>query len=435
MKVNHSRQYDKLTKNKPEEELYSHFIQCIKTESSEEIIERFRYLFIKGTGYKEHNIKLALEQIVESKTAESDFLFILNRCCHIIINQWQMQPNLKAEIPKLIREFDYILPPGGAHSRSAKKLRQLVKQFVESEQYRKLQRLGRLIAQEQEIKSSQKSSQAEYVGNLIQRYPYLHQHCLVSEDSGYEFKRAIKKMQTKIQRKYEVNLSQYVTHRVRMIQTIQKYKKLNKTKIPKKIIQPVKNPTLLSDRDLDRAINHYIGKVELGYTYHDLSQNFLSHTSQAKSYLEFKNNLYEYLITSIDSKYGKHQFNQKLYAYLQNTLPDCNDRKLDEFLLIRTCSQLFKFLVVNYSKQPEHYLFLDLISNLGETKVVGFLLKIVLLCHKIKPYLEQRFSILFSHYESSSKIGVPWLVRSLENLQIAFSIHFGNVDLSLAKFI
>ena len=432
--MNHSRKYKKynhLARIRPEEELYAHFLQCIKIESSARIIERFRYLFIKGTGYEDHNIKVALDKIVDSKTAEQEFLFILNRCCHIIINQWQMQPNLKPDIPRLIAEFEHILPPGGAHSRSSIKLRRLVKNFAQSEQYLKLQRLARLIDREKE----NKSERSEYVGNLIQRYPYLHQHCLVSDDSGYEFKRTIKKMQTKLQRKYEVNLSQYVTSRVRMIQTVRQYKALNQKRIPKKIIQPVKNPTLLSDRDLDRSIHHYLGKVELGCTYHDLSQNFLTHTSQTQSYKAFKDDLYEYLITSIESNYGKHHFNQKLYKCLQNTLPDFHNQKFNEFLLIRTCSQLFKFLVVNSQNNPEHYLLFDLISNLGETKVIGFLLKIVLICHKIKPYLEKRFSILFSHYESFDQTGVPWLVESLENLQIAFSIHFGNVDLSLAKFI
>ncbi len=427
----HHIQSNKSVTIRPEEELYAHFLQCIKRESSERVIERFRYLFIKGTGYEDHNIKLILDEIVNSKSAEQEFLFILNRCCHIIINQWQMQPNLKPDIPKLIAEFEHILPPGSANSRSARKLRQLMKNFARSEQCLKLQRLARLIDREK----GYKFDQSEYVGNLIQRYPYLHQHCLVSDDSSYEFKRTIKKMQTKIQHKYEVNLSRYVTNRVRMIQTVRQYKALNQTRIPKKIIQPVKNPTLLSDRDLDRAIHHYLGKVELGCTYHDLSQNFLTHTSQTQSYKAFKDDLYEYLITSIDSNYGKHKFNHKLYQCLQNTLPDFQNQKVNEFLLIRTCSQLFKFLVVNSKKNPEHYVLLDLISNLGETKVIGFLLKIVLLCHKIKPYLEKRFSILFSHYESFDKTGVPWLIKSLENMQVAFSIHFGNVDLSVAKFI
>jgi hypothetical protein len=103
--------------------------------------------------------------------------------------------------------------------------------------------------------------------------------------------------------------------------------------------------------------------------------------------------------------------------------------------MIRTCSGLFKFLVVDSLQFPDRDFYLDLIGNLGETKTVGLLLKIVLLCSKVKPSLEKRFSILFNHYESSHREGVPWLIKSLENLQVAFSIHFGAVDLSLFKII
>jgi hypothetical protein len=75
----------------------------------------------------------------------------------------------------------------------------------------------------------------------------------------------------------------------------------------------------------------------------------------------------------------------------------------------------------------------DLITNMGVTRTVGLLLKVVLLCNKVKPYLEKRFSILFNHYESFAKDGVPWLVKSLESLQVALSVHFGKVDVSCFK--
>jgi hypothetical protein len=58
-----------------------------------------------------------------------------------------------------------------------------------------------------------------------------------------------------------------------------------------------------------------------------------------------------------------------------------------------------------------------------------------LMCGKAKPHLERRFSILFSHYESQSQDGVPWLIKSLENLHIALSVHFGNADVSFLKQI
>ena len=101
--------------------------------------------------------------------------------------------------------------------------------------------------------------------------------------------------------------------------------------------------------------------------------------------------------------------------------------------MLRTSSQLMNFLVVENGKKPEHYVFVDMISNMGVTRTMGLLLKVVLVSGKVKPYLEKRFSILFNHYESFTKDGVPWLVKSLENLQLAFSVHFGKVDLSCLK--
>jgi hypothetical protein len=86
--------------------------------------------------------------------------------------------------------------------------------------------------------------------------------------------------------------------------------------------------------------------------------------------------------------------------------------------------------VVESPQRPNHFIFVDLITNLGATLTIGLLLKIVLLCRKVKPYLEKRFAILFNHYESYTRDGVPWLITSLENLNIALSVHFGAADLS-----
>jgi hypothetical protein len=103
--------------------------------------------------------------------------------------------------------------------------------------------------------------------------------------------------------------------------------------------------------------------------------------------------------------------------------------------MLRTSSNLLNYLVVESPQRPQHYVFADMMSNLGPTVTTGLLLKIVLLCRKVKPYLEKRFSILFGHYESCSRDGVPWLVKALDNLQIAFSVHFGKADVSCLKYL
>jgi hypothetical protein len=420
---------------KEQQEIYEHFLDCVKTESPIQVIERFNYLFIKGSGYQDNQIRLALETIVNAANAELEFPLFLNRCCHIIVNRWQMHPQLKIEIVELVALLERALPPSGAISRTARNLRQLVKNFLTTEHYLKIQRLARLIDGSQEPGNRRIEIISNSVGDLIQRYPYLHQHCLLSEGSSTGFQQTVQTIQTGIQNSYELSLAQYVTHRVRLVQTIKKYKAANQTKIPKRLIQPVNNPTLLSDRELDRALRHYTGKVEKNCSYYDLSKSFLTHSSQIRSYKEFKADLYQYIISGVDANYGEHQFNHKLAQYLQNTLTDFDDRELDEFLTLRTYCQLFKFLVVDSKSSSNHERYLDLVTYLGETKTIGLLLKLVLLCTKVKPYLEQRFSILFSHYESVAENEAPWLIKSLENLQVAFSVYFGQADFSLIQII
>ena len=52
-----------------------------------------------------------------------------------------------------------------------------------------------------------------------------------------------------------------------------------------------------------------MGKVERNCSYYDLSQNFLIHTSQVKTDRELKADLYEYIVSGVDSQYGDRQFN------------------------------------------------------------------------------------------------------------------------------
>nr|WP_242029027.1 MULTISPECIES: hypothetical protein [unclassified Coleofasciculus] len=365
---------------------------------------------------------MALERITTSKQAEQEFRFILNRCCHILINRWQMHPNLQASIPDLVEIFQTPPVMGTVRSRGARRLRELVRIFNQTEQYLTLRRLAQVMSQAAEATGND----SKPLGSLIRRYPYLYEHCLLSEDSSYEHQQTVRQIQSRIQRGFEVDLSQYVTYQVRRAQVSRQTCPSQR----ERIIQPVTNPTLLSDRELGVALKQFYGKVEGSHTYRDLSQRFLTHTSQTPSYRAFKWDLYEYLTASIDPEFGKRQFNERLYAQLKNTLPNSDSQRPSEFLIVRTCSQLLNFLVVESPQRPNHYVFVDLITNLGATFTTGLLLKIVLLCRKVKPYLEKRFSILFNHYESYARDGVPWLIKSLENLNVALSLHFGDADVS-----
>lgn len=410
-----------------EQYLFDHLLYCVKTETPEKVIERFNRLFIQAQSYEDQKVWECLAHIIGNPHSSEQFPLILNRCCHILVNSWQLSPHTQGYIVDLINSFEYV--PKSLHRgylRSfSEQLRECVREFVESEYFKQLKRLANVIG-EGKIKKGERKE--EVVGNLISRYPYLYDHCLLGVGSSQEQQETVYKVKHELEKKFETNLSRFVTYQLRVAQ-----KKENGEAFDSRIITPVENPTLLSKRDLGRSLKQYVGVAENGYSYQELSRSFLSHTEGVRNYQIFKDNLYEYITQSIEGKYGKNSFNKRLYDQFQGLYPQYNNKKPDEFLRMRTYSQLFNYLIVESPQNPNHLIFMDMISNMGTTKTVGLFLKLALTCSKIKPYLEKRFSILFNHYESFTKDGAMWLVRSLEKVNVAFSVNFSNIDMSFLK--
>lgn len=405
-----------------EQRLYDHLLDCVRVESPEELLERFQALFINANSYSDYEIWQALKQIVESPYVEKDFKFILNRSSHIFINHWLMQPKLHGAIPKLVALFDES-GSGQARSRTTQRIRELLQAFRDTEQYLSLKRLAHVVSQGPDSGNSGQKP----LGTLIRRYPCLYNYNLLTTDSTDEQRRTVRQIKRHVQRQFECDLARYATFKLLDSQVLE-------GKLPANAPQPrdlrsLRNPTLLSDRHLDRALQQFGGKIDGSNTHRDLAKRFLTYSSHAGCYRDFKHDLYEYLVSSVDSKYGKSQFNQRLYSYLQDILAEHDGQLVNDVLMIGTCCRLLNFLVVENSHNPNHAVFVDLTGNLGITTTIGLLLKIVLICRKVKPYLEKQFAILFKHYETCTRDSVTWLIDSLENLNVAFSINFGSLSL------
>lgn len=417
-----------------QQQLYNYFLDLVQVQSSSEVIDRFRILFIQGGGYPDREVVKVLEKIMASKEIEEEFNYILNRCCHILINRWQPYRTKNEAIVELIRLFEEIENRDVKKSYASKggrRLLELVKSFTSSEQYLTLKRLAEVMDESPYSHRDTETALATPLRILIPRYPYLYKHCLVSEDSSYEHQQTVKKIQQEKQQEFEINLSQYVTHKVREIRKARQ----GFSTLIRESSQNLSNPTLLSDRELFLGLKQYVGKVEGSENYRDLAKRFLAHTKQPQSYRAFKDSFYEYLSTSfnIDSSQSVRKLNDKLYKQLQTTLVHSNDKQFSESLMMRTCSQMLNFLVVDSAQRPQHYLFLDMLGNLGPISTVGLLLQIVLVCHRIRSYLEKRFAILFNHYETYNRDAVQWLVKALENMNLALTTNFGKVDLSFIR--
>ncbi|HEY9761986.1 MAG TPA: hypothetical protein V6D07_05645 [Trichocoleus sp.] len=412
-----------------EQRLYDHLLGCVAMMTPEELIPRFQALFVDGVGYPDRDIALALDEILAGPEVDQYFRYVLNRACHILINRWQAQIQHQSAIPALVALFEQT-PTSRvteySRSRPVRKLRQINREFLETEQYLTLKRLARVIeARAQRRIPREENAGSKPLGTLINRYPYLYEYCLVTEDSDLEHQQHIRRMQAEVQRRFEMDLFHYVNYRVR-------HSRLSRQGANQSVeqLRPIDNPTLLTDRDLVASLNQFSGKVGDGRSYRDVAQRFMSHSCQGMSYKDFKQNLYDYIIAGVDPSYGRRQFNRLLSDQLMRTYTDSDSKPLDDFLLVRTCSQLCNFLVVDSNSGSQHFVFVDLINNLGPIWTTGLLLRILLICRKVKPYLERRFSTLFNHYESATRDTVAWLVSVLENLNVALSLNFGTLDLS-----
>jgi len=410
-----------------EQVLYDHFIRCVDTESSDEVLSRFHRLFVDASNYPDKQVWTAIESLISSTSADREFKFVLNRSCHILINRWMMQSRLHPYILELIDLFE-VSASGAARSRTTQSLRLLVKQFVETEQYLALKRLRQVMAQ------ANTSCKSEIVplGNLISRYPCLYDYNLLTEDSSDEQRLRVRTLRMQAQRQFELDLSRYIAHsqcdRLRRGSTPPAATTASE-ELTKR--HSAKNPTLLSDDSLDNALQQLAGKVDGSNTYRDLASKFLTYGKQAPSYRVFKDDLYDYITASIDPRYGKYHFNQQLRQHLDNTLPHCDTQKVSDFLLVETCKKLLNFLVVESPHAANHSRFVDLVGNIGITLTMGLLLKVVLLCRAIRPWLERRFAILFQLHETHTTDKVGWLVDALEHLNIALTTNFSNLNISI----
>jgi len=411
-----------------EQRLYSHLLACVAVESPDAMIDRFQALFLDGFGYPDRDVVAALDRLLVGPDVEEYFRFILNRCCHILINRWQTNTQLQPAIPILI-ELLASTPtsrvPELSRSRSIRRLRQITQGFRDSEQYLALKRLARVVEARHSALPRNRQAEAVPLGSLINRYPYLYEHCLVTEDSDLQHQQYVRNMQVEAQHKFEVDLTHYVTYRVRQ-------GRLHRQGKPDFAdqLRVVSNPTLLNDQELASSLKQFARRRDHGQSYRDGAQRFLLTHDQGASFRQFKEDLFDYIITDVNVGYSQRQFKSMLQDHLLSTFADSDGKPVDDFLRVRTCSNLFNFLVVDPSAGRQHYVFLDLINNLGPVHTTGLLLRILLICQKVRPFLDRRFSLLFNHYETASSETVAWLVNMFENINIALSLNFGNVDLS-----
>ncbi len=394
--------------------IYDHLLACVQVEAPQQVIERFRTLFIVGYNYPDRQIQDLLDQITASPQGQYTFKLFFNRCCHILVNRWQSRPHLQ----NAVREFldvlstPIMIPAAGlSRAQSVRRLRQLVKSYIQSEYFRKLRRLIEFYCEDTADVTEIRRHGDRPLVTLIRRYPYLYDHCLMSQGNTPEEKEFIRQSQEQAQVKFETDMSQYLTAELRRV---------HGGRAP-----VVKNPTLLPETELQTALKHYVGKADGKNTYRHQAlqlQNRLAYTPNPP---RFQEDFRQYLLEIPGLTEKNSRFGARLEQHLKSLQVLDQAKSVNEFVLVRTCCQTLNFLVVDQPRTPNHVVFMDLLNTVGTTATVGLLLKIVLLCHKVKGHLEQRLAILFNHYQSLQRDQMGWLINCLEHINVALTLNFG----------
>jgi hypothetical protein len=399
----------------------------LKEAAEEDVLLAFQRLMVEGKGINDPEISMAIEEIALSKekSAQRDFLRILDQVCHQVITVWLVDGK-----PSLISQLiDAIGKIGDSkeqiYAKLPRRLHQLWKLYIQDVYYQRLLKLQIVVTRQ----STSTNSQAP-LAHLLDRYPFLYESSLLAEDATVEYLEIIQKTKRRAQRDYEFKLSKYLTFQIRKAS-------LRQNPDPQKSIDPVVNPSLLKSRDLGSALQTFVSNSRHGNENPwDSACNFQAQIHSDLNFVDFKELLYKYLITDFDpTNQAQNSFKAKLKEYLRGVIPENHPKPLDELSQVRTYTQLLNFLVIDSAERPNHMVLINLVSNIGSTATVSLILKIILICPKAQTSLNHRLAILFNHYYASSQNDVTWLIKLLENWHIASTIHFGKIDTSLLKQI
>ena len=422
--------------------VYEYLRQRSAIQSPPELIREFQNLLQQGRN-EDSRISRILEKIILAP--QPRFEIFLSHCFYLILDCWLDTPESMNYVNQLLNIFD-VLGKTRSYDRRRKQLVQLVENYQQTASYRQLKAVIAIINPQpigneggtnsiitNEVSGNNSSHSQTITNTYLLRYPYLYQHLLPSDEQFKQLHHLplfIEQLRDKRQQDFEILLSKHIIYRFRLKQ-VARMKLL--TKGAGKMIIKVDNPSLLSERAFRTALKQYVGKIDNKSTTLERSQRFIVENELRKSYGEFKRDLYKFIVSDIKPRNGTYNFSSRFKQKLADIFPQSDAKPLNRTLILQTCRQLFSFLIVDHTVSNNPQRFAELIANLGTAQVMMILVKITLICPESKSDLEKKICSIVSHYQLQNIQEILWLIKSLEHLLIAFSIYFGNLDVSLVK--
>lgn len=375
------------------------FLEQIKQNSPELVLQEFKHLFIEPTGALNSMHRQALNLIISSGSEEM-FLTTLKRSIYILVNNWNTERQAK-HIQQLVHLLSTSLEPKRICTVILKRSILWRRNFVNSQDYQDL----KLFASKYENRNQEHWSQ---------RYKsYLLVSQSVDVKKPLEQQEAARTYSQQLKEKFKIELAMYTA----------RYSSASGQQ------NSLPNPTSLGDEVL-RLIKTILNQQNR-FSYTSLARIFISQTQHLR-YKHFKQSFLNYLLFSTCSQDLSETIKTQLDSQL-NTLYTSYDNQLwDNALLLRTCNRVIEYLTTVDGENPS--LLFILLATQGKALTLAILLlKIILICPQTHTHLECCLAQLIQRYRCQSESECQWLTHFLEIIQLILTIYADNVRYDLVN--
>ena len=420
--------------------VYDYLHQRASTELPQGFIKNFQSLFAQGK-YNDSSVAKALEKIIFSGLSQQQFDNFFSHCFYLILNCWAIQTDSLVYLSELLAILE-IINNSRSYDRRRKQLFKLIQGYQQSASYYQLVIVTSIIKPQAMVEttmlggvatnetSDSKVDLNTIIHNYLVRYTYLYSYFCPQESDLEQLQQSIATLETQRRQEFEFKLSKYIIYRFRLKQ-MARMKLLSKG--AGKIITKAENPSLLSEKAFNKALQQYQGKLEHQQTLLERSQRFIVDNQRRNSYQVFKQDLYHFLVDNLKVRQPGYGFKGKLKRKLNNIFAQSDAKPLNNTLILQTCRQLFSFLIVDAQGAHNPQYFAELVANLGTAQVMQILIKITLICPEAKIDLTKKLAAIAIYYQHHNLQDTAWVLKILEHCLIAFAIYFGDVDVSIAS--
>lgn len=378
--------------------IYKFFLTAVRTTASEDVLDLFRRLFIFGDAADRTRLFAALYAIILNRD-EAFFHNTFKRCCYILINHWFAFRRYKA-IGKLIETLEGVekIPP--SFSEIVGCLRSWIVNFLKSEEYQELKVFAALG----------RPAQIDWSGRYAS---YLLAPQYLDPKNPPEQREIARQLAKKLKLKFNLELALYTA----------------RYDSPASADRRRSNPTQIDDRVISLIKIALYKNITAS---HQKYARLFDREPPIPNVLEFKSDLFQYLIFSCSDRAALDIFYHQLLPQFQQLHADRHGEELKFDLFLKLCRWWVDRLTTQNGRSPSE-IFILLNAQSNPLTIVLILLKLVLICKYTRPHLEVAIAQLIHLYDNLPKEECQWFVDFLEIFQIIFAIYTENVRYNLVK--